>query len=483
MASAMESHSNAVTRIASIIRGFHDSKSPFRIYHGSTNSTRRRSSLTNIVDISGLDHVLFIDQERKTALVEPNVSMDTLVQHTLAHQLIPLVVMEFRGITVGGGFSGTSGESSSFKYGFFDRTVRQIEIILGNGERVNASRTERSDLFWSAASSFGTMGVVTLLEVQLREVGPDPHLELQYLFANSMDAALKTMQEAMSDPESEYIDGIMFNKGEIVICRGRVNPGHLMARTEPVRRFARAGDEWFYIHAERQMRKAKASPGSAIDYIPLEDYLFRYDRGGFWGGKYCFQYFFVPFTRWTRWLLSWFMGTSIMYHALHESGLAKQYIVQDVGIPYGKAAEFGHWLDDNENFGYYPPLALSIDDNTPEILLNFGIWGPGPTDRLQFISKNRKLEQKVSSLGGRKWLYAHTYYTEEEFWSIYDRKQYDAQRKKYFATDLPSIYEKVKMQIDDVTPSWYQWAWSLRPFAGLYGAWKAIRGGDYLAKK
>lgn len=503
----MDSHSEYVAKVAGVISNYHQSKSPFRIYHGSTNSTRRRDSSSKIVDISGLREVLAIDPDRKTALVEPNVSMEALLHQTLKHHLVPLVVMEFRGITVGGGFSGTSGESSSFKYGFFDRTVNSIEIILGNGEVVNASRTERPDLFWTAASSFGTLGVVTLLEIQLRDAGPNPHLELQYLFADSIEGALSKMQEAMSDPESEYIDGIAFSKNEIVICKGRIKPGHLIPATETVQRFTRAADEWFYIHAEDRMNKARSSQSIPKDYIPLEDYLFRYDRGGFWGGKYCFQYFFVPFTRWTRWLLNYFMGTSIMYHALHESGLAKQYIVQDVGIPWPNSEEFMHWLDDEKNFGYYPlwlcPLLLNAsggkgngllaieqptvnipmtDETKPEYLLNVGIWGPGPTDRRKFIDKNRSLEQKVGSLGGRKWLYAHTYYTEDEFWAIYDRKRYEAQREKYHATSLPSLYEKVKMQIDDLSPSWRQWVKNIRPIAGVYGGLKAALGTNYLKK-
>lgn len=192
----MDSHSHAVEEIAGVIRCFHDSKTPFRIYHGSTTSTReRRSNSSNVVDISCLDHVLSIDQDRKTALVEANVLMDALVQHTLAHHLFPRVVMEFRGITVGGGSSSTSGESSSFKLGFFDRTVNLIEILLGNGKRVNASHTERSDLFWSAASRVGTMSVVTLLEIQLRDVEPNSRLELRYLFADRWKRHLRQYKE------------------------------------------------------------------------------------------------------------------------------------------------------------------------------------------------------------------------------------------------------------------------------------------------
>jgi Delta24-sterol reductase len=38
-------------------------------------------------------------------------------------------------------------------------------LSIGNGERVTASSTENPDLFYGAASSFGTSGVTTVLEV------------------------------------------------------------------------------------------------------------------------------------------------------------------------------------------------------------------------------------------------------------------------------------------------------------------------------
>lgn len=114
----MDAHSKAVTVIAANVRDFCDRKEPFRIYHGSTNSTRKSQRRRGqMVDTSAMSHILKIDTERKTALVEPNVPMDSLVEATLQHGLIPPVVMEFPGITVGGGFAGTSGESSSFRYG------------------------------------------------------------------------------------------------------------------------------------------------------------------------------------------------------------------------------------------------------------------------------------------------------------------------------------------------------------------------------
>src|SRR4051794_25036712 len=100
----MDQHRAAVTAISERVKNFHRKQRAFRIYHGSTNSTRQSDRRRdNTVDTSQLNHVLRIDRDAMTAVVEPNVPMDMLVEATLAHDFVPQVVMEFPGITVGGG--------------------------------------------------------------------------------------------------------------------------------------------------------------------------------------------------------------------------------------------------------------------------------------------------------------------------------------------------------------------------------------------
>lgn len=112
----MEAHGAAVHNIATSIQHFHKENRPWRVYHGGSNSTRQpRYSRNAVVDTSCLIHILKIDRETERALVEPNVSMGKLAAATFAVGLVPAVVMEFSAITVGGGFSGNSGESSSWK--------------------------------------------------------------------------------------------------------------------------------------------------------------------------------------------------------------------------------------------------------------------------------------------------------------------------------------------------------------------------------
>ncbi|KAG5950771.1 hypothetical protein E4U53_004442 [Claviceps sorghi] len=521
-----EAHDQAVQTIASQVRSFSQRQKPFRIYHGSTNSTRtsqRRAD--NTIDTSRLDHVLSVDTAKLTALVEPNVPMDQLVKATLEHNLIPPVVMEFPGITVGGGFSGTSGESSSFRHGAFDSTMESIEIVLADGTITRASKTERPDVFWGAASAFGTLGVVTLLEIRLRPA--KKFVELRYCLSRRAEETVWKMRRACDDAANDFVDGIVFDSETTLLCCGRMTdvmpPGVLKTRS-----FSGRKDPWFYVRA-REVQKVLARKKrkmlnemtgeikslddivaleglEMVDYIPLVEYLFRYDRGAFWVGKYSFRYFLTPFNRVTRFLLDDFMHTRVMYRAVHKSGLADYYMVQDVGVPFDRAAEFQAWLHDNLNI--YPlwlcPLRIRRDDpdsahglhadfadpNTPD-LVNFGVWGPltGRSRRV-VVEMNRALERKVQELHGKKWLYAHAYYTEDEFWRHYDRRSYDELRARYGATYLPSVFDKVKVDVDreeaERNQSWKTRvraalgdAWPVRGLKGFYGA---VGGGDYLLR-
>ncbi|TVY68685.1 Delta(24)-sterol reductase [Lachnellula suecica] len=490
----MEQHKQAVEGIANSVRQYYEKGEKFRIFHGSTNSTRQSTLKRNLVDTSGLSNVLKVDIEAKTCLVEPNVPMDRLVEATLKRGLVPPVVMEFPGITVGGGYSGTSGESSSFKHGFFDRTINNVEMVLASGEVVTISPTEKADLFHGAAGAVGTFGVTTLVELQLQKA--KRYVETTYHPVYTMAEAIQKLHEVTADPEIDYVDGIMFSKTEGAIITGRLTD----ERKEdlPVQRFSAARDPWFYMHVQDAIKKNSSGP--TTEAIPLAEYLFRYDRGGFWVGASAFKYFRFPFNRFTRWFLDDFLHTRMMYTALHASGESKRYVVQDLALPYSTAEKFVDYTD--ETFGIYPlwlcPLkqspyntmhphydATEPDGKTLQPMLNIGLWGFGPKNHEEFVKKNRDLEQKLKELGGMKWLYAHTYYTEGEFWEQFDRPWYEKLRAKYDATSLPSVYDKVKVDIDaekkaEAGKSFFHTTW---PFNGFYGIAKAIRSRTYIASR
>jgi delta24-sterol reductase len=81
--------------------------------------------------------------------------------------LIPPVMPEFPGITVGGAFSGIAEKSSSFRHGYFDKTVLSVEMIFGNRGIVATTPDTKPGLFYGTAGAYGSLGVTTLFEIRL----------------------------------------------------------------------------------------------------------------------------------------------------------------------------------------------------------------------------------------------------------------------------------------------------------------------------
>lgn len=347
--------------------------------------------------------------------------------------------------------------------------------------------------------------MITLLELEL--IDAKRYVELEYIPVNSTQEAVAQLRYYEKDSTVDYMDGILYSRTNGVIIIGRLTDVAIAGR---IQRFDRPSDPWYYMHAEEILNLARGEKDPYRESVPVQSYLFRYDRGVFWSGLRAFKYFVTPFNRITRYLLDPFMYSRTMVHALHRSGLSSRTIIQDYGVPYDAAEEFVRWTD--ERTGIWPlwlcPVKSAPRDQrsfsqgtniTEEILLDVGIWDMGPDNAHAFIQLNRDFEAKVTELGGMKCLYAHAYYTEDEFWKIYDETKYKALRRKYHAESLPSVFDKVKVDLQGVvgtktrqkTATWSEWAydqfWQIWPLGGLYGVASATKGllvqSDFLLKK
>lgn len=292
---AATAHAERVAVISRSVRAFYDQNVPSRIFHGSSNPTRA-AARQEIVDISWLNHIISIDTAKKTVLVEPGITMDELVKELLRYDLMPKVVPEFPGITAGGAFAGTAAESSSFRYGYFDITVSNVEMVLGNGDVVQASPTEKADLFFGSAGSLGKLGITTQLEIQLIECGK--FVEVTYIPVTYHTEALKLFANVSSDVD--FIDGIMFSSHHGIVIEGRLT--YKSSKSSPIVIFTRARDPWFFTHAHLKLRCGppsgdykcltchrtsrprtyRQSSTTLTELVPIADFIFRYERGVFW---------------------------------------------------------------------------------------------------------------------------------------------------------------------------------------------------------
>ncbi len=106
----------------------------------------------------------------RTALVEPKVPKYSLVDERLRYSVIPSAVRDrFPGITVGGGYAGTSEESGLLKHEFHNCTISNVEIVLENRKVIDCSDSENADSLLQVA---GVVGILSLdsdrIELQFR---------------------------------------------------------------------------------------------------------------------------------------------------------------------------------------------------------------------------------------------------------------------------------------------------------------------------
>ena len=74
------------------------------------------------------------------------------------------------GLTLGGGFGFLMG-----KYGFAIDNLTSMELVTANGEVMQASQEENSELFWGLRGGGGNFGIATSFEFALHPVGPTVH--------------------------------------------------------------------------------------------------------------------------------------------------------------------------------------------------------------------------------------------------------------------------------------------------------------------
>ena len=440
----IEQHNFDVRNVQAQMKDFYARGQKIKIYHGSTTSSRaQKFEKDKFVDVSRLDRVIEINTIEQYILVEPNVPMDKLVEETLRHRLVPPVIMELPGITVGGGIQGGAGESSSFKYGLFHDTCLEYEIVLGNGELITASPTKNEDLFYGTACSYGSLGGITL--VKLRLVPAKDYVHLTYHTIKSFDEAINLTEKKIGEAV-QFLDGITFAKN-----RGVIMVGNFANKTKlPISTFRKRSDDWFYMHADKISKHYEKYD----EIIPIKDYLFRYDRGAFWTGHYFFKFYKIPFLKILRYVLDGILNTRILIRLAHGTNMTQRYFVQDLSMPRENTLTFLNYID--ERLGIYPlwlcPLRPGKKDKfspnclETDLVINVGVWGEASREYSDFVRENRDVENKVMELRGRKVLYAHAYYPRDEFWKIHDHTWYNMLRDKYFADKVfPDIYDKTKV--------------------------------------
>ena len=270
-------------------------------------------------------------------------------------------------------------------------------------------------------------------------------MQLLYEPVSSHEEALKIIKQRCEEESTYYVEAVLIDDN-----RGVVISGKLSEKTDvPIRTYSHASDAWFYMQAEDVAKSEKLHE----ELVPIADYLFRYNRGAFWMGEYVLTVLHVPHHKLFKFFLNPWMNTRKCYDAMHDPNISQEYFIQDFYVPFEKTLEFLEYS--NDNLGIYPiwlcPMKptrqaqnLSPHFGTANMLVDVGIYGQSEKYLKDPVGMNLAFEDYAHSMNARKMLYAHAYYSEEDFWNIYDHQWYMELRKKYHAIPgFPEVWDKV----------------------------------------
>jgi FAD/FMN-containing dehydrogenase len=425
--------------------------SPVRLAKRTSNLFRfRADTAVPGLDVSAFGHVLHVSPAERIAVVGGMTTYENLVAATLRHGLMPLVVPQLKTITLGGAVSGLGIESTSLRNGLPHESVLAMEILTGDGRVISADPgNEHAALYRGFPNSYGTLGYALSLTIELEPVKPFVHLR-HFRFGNPQDCmqAVATIAAdgSYDGHRADFVDGTAFSAGELYLTVGS------FSEVAP----------WLSDYT-RERIYYQSIRGPQEDFLTTADYLWRWDTDWFW----CSRAFGVqrPLVRhlWPR-----RCRRSDVYHKLvaldqrHKLTAAldarrgrapNEAVTQDVEIPVERGAEFLEFF--LSRVGMTPvwmcPLRLRAEQTWPlypmrpgQVYVNFGFWGmvrlpPGQSDGYY----NRQVEDKVSELGGHKGLYSTSFYTEEEFWKLYNGREYADLKRVYDSRGrLTGLYEK-----------------------------------------
>ena len=412
---------------------------PVRLGKRTSNLFRpRRDTGAPRLDVSAFSGVLEVDVEGRTADVLGMTTYEELVDATLPHGLVPLVVPQLKTITLGGAVTGLGIESASFRNGTPHESVLEMDVLTGDGRVVTCSRAQEPELFTGFPNSYGTLGYALRLRIELEPVQPYVHLRHVRVDGTAGAAALFADVCARREHEGErvdLVDGVWFSEDEVYVV--------LATYTDDAPALSDyTGMQVYYRSLQRKRQ----------DWLTTRDYVWRWDPDWFW----CSRAFGVQRPAVRRWVPRrllrsdtwWRLVAFERRHRWKEGwdvrrGLPpREYVIQDVEVPVDRLAEFMQvfarevpiepvWLcplrqrERDVVWELYP-----LD---PDVLyVNVGFWStvalePGEQDG----THNRLVERLVEEVGGRKSLYSTSFYEPDEFRRLYGGAVYERLKKTY----------------------------------------------------
>jgi FAD/FMN-containing dehydrogenase len=429
--------------------------SPVRLAKRTSNLFRPRTPTTTPgLDVSAFSGVLAVDAANRTADVLGMTTYEDLVAATLPFGLVPLCVPQLRTITLGGAVTGLGIESASWRNGCPHESVLDMDVLTGDGRVVTTTATnEHADLFHGFPNSYGSLGYALRLRIELEPATPYVRLRhVPYGGATELAAAIAQVTSTgwYDDERVDYVDGTVFSRTESYLTMATYVETAEQAPSDYT------GDAVYYRSIQQRRE----------DVLSIHDYLWRWDTDWFW----CSRAFGAqnPLIRrlwpkdrlrsdvyWKLVALDRRTSFSARLTAARRQPPREQ-VVQDIEVPIDALPEFLDFF--HREVGIEPVWVCPLRQRDPAATwplyeldpgttyVNVGFWSTVPVPYGVDPAEgrvNRRIEEMVTRLGGRKSLYSTAFYDRDEFARLYGGRTYAGLRAEYDAQGrLPDMWTK-----------------------------------------
>jgi FAD/FMN-containing dehydrogenase len=361
------------------------------------------------INISDLGSILNIDPVERICVAEPGVTFVDLVKATLEYGLVPFTVPELKTITIGGAVAGCSIESMSYKYGGFHDSCLEYEIITAEGDVLSCTPKNKNQLLFEMVhGTFGTLGIISQLTFKLTPA--EPFVKVEYEKYTNMNDYQKAIWGHFEKKDVDFMDGIIHSPQEYVL-----SVADFTNQAPYTNKY-----DWTKVYYQSTADRQE-------DYLRTPDYFFRYDKGL------------------THVTLKSFPGR-LLFRKFHSSTNSLKFanmfhrfippkaipFTLDTFIPFSKSSDFLKWYE--KKIGHFPLWCVPyktrhyqwvadnyLDQTQEPLFLDIAIYGMQKRDGNNY---HKMIEDELLKIGGLETLIAGNYYTEKNFWKIWNKDNY-----------------------------------------------------------
>ena len=157
-----------------------------------------------LLDMRGLNQIHELHPDRLWFKGDTGVTWQQVVDSSLPHGVIPPVLTNYFGVTIGGTHSAGGLGQSSFRYGTQADNCLGLEVVTANGDVVWCSPEENSEFFHHVLCGYGQFGLITQVKHRLRKY--QPFTRTYFLCYDDLDLLLKDEHFLISE---NLVDGLL----------------------------------------------------------------------------------------------------------------------------------------------------------------------------------------------------------------------------------------------------------------------------------